>query len=391
MMNMCRRLVLFCLAVFCSGCAIGNPVKSNDAERPAGARPNIILIMADDLGYECLSCNGSTSYQTPFLDKLADTGMRFKYCYSTPLCTPSRVQIMSGQYNFRNYTRFGSMDPRITNFAHILRSAGYATCVAGKWQLAGRPKGDGTYPKQAGFDEHCLWQVDRRESRYWNPVIQQNGKIREDLKDKYGPDVFCEYISDFMERHRNRRFFVYFPMTLTHGPFVPTPDSTGDAPKHKNNKKYFADMVTYMDKIVGRIVGKLDELGLRDNTLIMFTGDNGSPNGIVTQMGSKTVRGGKSQTTDAGTHVPLIANWKGNIQSAEVCDNLIDFTDFLPTLAEVAGAEIPKHIKTDGRSFLPQLLGSKGNPRQWVFCHYQPMHGNKKLFARYVHDKRWKL
>ena len=124
-------------------------------------------------------------------------------------------------------------------------TAGYATCVAGKWQLAGRPKLDGSFPEKAGFDEHCLWQVERRESRYWDPIIQQNGKIRDDLKDKYGPDVFCEYINDFIERHQKKRFLVYFPMTLTHSPFVPTPDRTGKTRKRKSDKKYFADMVVY--------------------------------------------------------------------------------------------------------------------------------------------------
>ncbi|MHC4796734.1 MAG: sulfatase-like hydrolase/transferase [Planctomycetota bacterium] len=385
-------IVLFFGILLWVGCAAGPAAKSNDVLRHGGVRPNIILIMADDLGYECLGCNGSTSYKTPELDKLAGTGMRFRHCYSTPLCTPSRVQIMSGQYNFRNYTRFGRMDPKITTFVHILGSAGYATCIAGKWQLSGRPKLDGSFPEKAGFDEHCLWQVERRESRYWAPIIQQNGKIRDDLKDKYGPDVFCEYINDFIERHRKKSFFVYFPMTLTHSPFVPTPDSTGNDPKRKSDKKYFADMVAYTDKIIGRIVGKVDELGLRDNTLIIFTGDNGSPRGIVTKMKSRTVKGGKGQTTDAGTRAPLVANWKGVIRSAKVCDDLIDFTDFMPTLAEVAEAEIPQRIKLDGRSFLPQLLGKKGNPRQWVFCHYDPNPGKgKRKPTRYVHDQRWKL
>ncbi|UCD28142.1 MAG: sulfatase-like hydrolase/transferase [Planctomycetota bacterium] len=342
--------------------------------------------MADDLGYECLSCNGSTSYRTPVLDKLADTGMRFQHCYSTPLCTPSRVQLMSGQYNFRNYIGFGTMDPKITTFAHILRSAGYATCVVGKWQLAGRARGNGTYPKKAGFDEHCLWQVDRRESRYWNPLIRQNEKYRSDLEDRYGPDVFCEYINDFIERHQNERFFIYYPMALTHAPFIPTPDSTGNDARDKDDKKYFADMVAYMDKIIGRIVAKLDKLGLQENTLILFTGDNGTGGKIISQMGSRKIRGGKGTTTDAGTHVPLIANWKGVIPAARVCDELIDFTDFLPTLAEVAGAEILKRIKIDGRSFLPQLLGKPGKPREWVFTHF-----DHKRLIRYVHDKRWKL
>ncbi|MFQ6035780.1 MAG: sulfatase-like hydrolase/transferase, partial [Sedimentisphaerales bacterium] len=193
-------------------------------------KPNIVLIMADDLGYECLGCYGSTSYQTPFLDELARTGMRFEHCYSQPLCTPSRVKIMTGQYNFRNYTDFGVLGPKQKTFGHLLQDAGYVTCVAGKWQLYGsvnqRPevRGTGSLPNQAGFDEHCLWQIEKRGSRYKDPLIVQNGKYRKDLLGKYGPDVFSDYILDFIERHRNKPFFVYFPMVLVHGPFVPTPD-----------------------------------------------------------------------------------------------------------------------------------------------------------------------
>lgn len=169
-------------------------------------KPNIILIMADDLGYEGLSCNGSLSYKTPHLDKLARTGVRFTHCYSQPLCTPSRVQIMTGQYNFRNYTEFGALHPKEITFGHILQKAGYATCVVGKWQLAARNKGIGTYPDKAGFDEHCLWQVDKLGSRYRSPLIQENSKIRDDLKGKYGPDVFLDYIQGFMERKKKGPF-----------------------------------------------------------------------------------------------------------------------------------------------------------------------------------------
>ena len=150
-------------------------------------------------------------------------------------------------------------------------------------------------------------------------------------------------------------------------------------------------MVAYMDKIVGRIVRKLDELGLRENTLVLFTGDNGTPKGITSAMrDGRRIKGGKGLTTDAGTHVALIANWKGTTRAGKVCGDLVDFNDFLPTLAEVAGASLAKDVRTDGRSFLPQLRGRKGNPKDWIFCHYGPKHGGRKL-KRFVRDKRWKL
>lgn len=361
------------------------------------SKPNIILIMADDLGYECLGCYGSTSYKTPALDHLAGTGVRFEHCYSQPLCTPSRVKIMTGQYNFRNYTEFGVLDPEQKTFGHLMQSCRYATCVVGKWQLYGsvnqreKVRGTGSLPDQAGFDEHCLWQISQRGPRYRDPMIIQNGKLREDLKGRYGPDVFCDYALDFIERHRAKAFFVYFPMTLVHSPFVPTPDSRDWTKNvHKNNKKYFADMVAYMDKIAGRIVRKLDELGLRDSTLILFTGDNGTSKGIKSRLGDRIIKGGKGDTTDAGTHVPLIANWKGTTPAGKVCRDLIGFTDFVPTLAELTGTSALVGMVIDGHSFLPQIRGQKGKPRDWIFCHYNPKWGKWKL-KRFARDKRWKL
>ena len=366
------------------------------AQHSRNDKPNIVLIMADDLGYECLGCYGSTSYQTPALDELARTGMRFDHCYSQPLCTPSRVQIMTGQYNFRNYKAFGILDQTQRTFAHLLKDNGYATCVVGKWQLYGSSdqqraqRGKGAYPGQVGFDEYCLWQIDRRDSRFRDPLVVQNGTYRDDMKGKYGPDVYCDYALDFIERKKDQPFLLYFPMALVHNPFVPTPDSSEwTQEKHKPNNRFFADMVRHMDKLMGRIVKKLDDLGLRENTLFLFIGDNGTHRNIISKVGNKTIKGGKGLTTDAGTHVPFIANWPGTIPIDRVCDDLIDFTDFLPTLAQATGSPVPKDLTLDGRCFLPQLKGKKGNPREWVFCHYFRDPGNP--IQRFARDKRWKL
>jgi arylsulfatase A len=388
--------------------AFGGFVLSNRAlEAQTGAkRPNIILIMADDLGYECLGCYGSKSYKTPVLDRLAGAGMRFEHCYSQPLCTPSRVKIMTGQYNFRNYTAFGVLNPMQKTFGHLLQRCGYATCVVGKWQLYGsvnqahEVRGTGSLPGQAGFDESCLWQIKDRGPRYKDPLIAQNGKAREDLEGKYGPDVFTDYALDFIERHKAGPFFLYFPMALVHSPFVPTPDNEDWKKRtHKNNTKYFADMVSYMDKIVGRIVRKLDQLGLRENTLVLFTGDNGTHKSIKSKMPNAVIQGAKGETTDAGTRVPLIANWPGVVPAVNrtgtrpagrVCSDLVDFTDFVPTFAEMVGISPPEDMIIDGRSFLPQLRGKKGNPRDWIFCHYDPRWGKRERRC-FVRDKRWKL
>jgi arylsulfatase A-like enzyme len=303
---------------------------------------------------------------------------------------------MTGKYNFRNYTEFGALKPGEKTFAHYMRDSGYKTCVAGKWQLAGhyegsQYKGIGTLPEEAGFDEHCLWQVRQLGSRYWDPVIQQNGVIRDDCRSRYGPDVFAEFIIDFMERNRSDRFFLYYPMVLTHAPFVPTPDSSeGGGNPAQSNRAFFPDMVTYADKVVGRILTALDKLGLREKTLIVFTGDNGSPRGISSKMGDRVIQGGKGHTTAAGTHVSLIANWRGTVPGKQTCGDLVDFTDFVPTFMEISGKESPSIDDLDGRSFFPQLLGRKGNPRDWIYCHYDPKWG-EWIKTRYAQTKKWKM
>jgi arylsulfatase A len=355
-------------------------------------RPNVILIMADDLGYECIGANGGTSYPTPHLDALAGGGMRFEHCYSQPLCTPTRVQLMTGQYNVRNYVRFGLLDPQQTTFAHLLKRAGYATCIVGKWQLAGGFEG----PKHFGFDEHCLWQLTRRPPRYPNPGLEINGQEKDYSSGEYGPDLVNQYALDFIGRNKDKPFFLYYPMILTHAPFQPTPDSKNWDPKATGERanqdpRHFGEMVTYMDKLIGRIVTRLDELGVRQRTLLLFTGDNGTGRGITSQMGEVTVKGGKGTMTDAGMRVALIASWPGGIPAGgKVSRDLIDSTDFLPTICEAAGVPLPPG-KLDGRSFLPQLRGETGRPREWTYCWYAPNQGKVDEPRQFARDQRYKL
>lgn len=334
-------------------------------------QPNLVLIMADDFGYECVGANGGESYQTPHLDSLAATGMRFDQCYVQPLCTPTRVQLMTGLYNVRNYASFGAIDREATTFAHLLKKAGYATGIAGKWQL-GRGK---KLPQRLGFDEACLWQHTRRPPRYANPGLEYNGEERDFRNGEYGPELVNDFALDFITRHKERPFLLYYPMMLTHGPFQPTPDSAGWDPTARRDRdgrdvKHFADMVAYMDKLIGRILAKLDELGIRENTLVIFLGDNGTGREITSQFKGRPYPGGKGLTNARGMHVPLIANWPGRVPAGSVNGDLISSTDFLPTLCEAAGATIPTSLPDDGRSFLPQLVGQKGQPREWLYCWY---------------------
>jgi arylsulfatase A len=378
-----RSLLIGCLFV-----SLGSPAVAADAPKP-----NLILILADDLGYECLGCNGSTSYKTPALDRLAAEGMRFRHCYVQPLCTPTRVQLMTAQYNVRNYINFGLLDPNATTFAHLLKRAGYATAIAGKWQLGHGFDG----PKKFGFDEYCLWQLTRRPPRYANPGLEINGKEYDFSKGEYGPDLVSNYALDFIRRNKSRPFFLYYPMMLTHAPYQPTPDSPDWDPKAKGeqvnvDKKHFGENVAYMDKLVGKLVAKLQELGLRQNTLVLFVGDNGTGRGVNSRTGDVTVAGGKGTTTTTGMHVPFVANWPGMVPAGRVSDDLVDSTDFLPTLCAAAGAAVPNDLPVDGHSFLPQLRGEKGQPRDWTYCWYAPnQNGRVDVPREFAADRRYKL
>lgn len=364
--------------------------------------PNIVLIMADDMGYECLSCNGSVSYQTPNLDRIANQGIRFTHCIAQPLCTPSRVKIMTGQYNYRNYEYFGYLNPNQKTFGNYMQEAGYATCIAGKWQLNGLYQQlpgnqDTDRPNHFGFDEYCLWQLinqGKDGERYANPLIIQNGKKLEGLEDSYGPDIFSNFVCDFIDRKAGQPFFVYYPMVLVHDPFVPTPDSPewkNRDSRYKKSSHHFKEMVEYADKIIGKIEAKLQEKGLAENTIFIFTADNGTHKSITTQTQSGPVQGGKSFTIDAGCHVPLIAYWPKYMKNGRVFEPIIEFSDFLPTLAEAAGISL-KNSAIDGVSFLSVLKGEKRATRETALVHYDPQWGEtSKNRNRFVQSTHYKL
>jgi arylsulfatase A len=357
----------------------------------AESRPNIVLIMADDLGYECIGANGGESYATPVLDRMAAEGVRFEHCYAQPLCTPTRVKLMTGISNVRNYVEFGILEKSQTTFAHLLRDGGYATAIVGKWQL-GR---DASLPAHFGFDEHCLWQLLRRPSRYAHPGLEVNGKKVDYRTGEYGPDLVADYACEFIERHKDRPFLLYYPMMLTHSPFVPTPDSPDWNPAvqgaqgERGDVKYFGDMVAYMDKLIGRVLDQLERSGVRDNTLVLFTGDNGTGRRVVSMMNGRQVEGGKGQMTDAGTRVPLIVEWPGRTPQGRVCRDLVDMSDFLPTLCEAAGVDVPASLAIDGQSFLPQIKGEQGTPRESIYIWYSRSGG--PTGAEFTRTQRYKL
>ncbi len=344
--------------------------------------------MADDMGYEALSVNGSESCKSPNLDKLADQGVRFTNCFANPLCTPSRAKIMTGQYNVRNYVNFGLLDRGQTTFAHQLKAAGYKTCIAGKWQLGKQTDS----PQHFGFEQSCLWQHTRSgrskengkniDRRFVNPLLEFNGKEKDYVNGEYGPQVCTDFVCDFIDRNKENPFLVYYPMILTHCPFDPTPDSTDWDPKRlgsttykgdrNNPQRHFRDMVAYADKIVGQIVAQLEKSGVRENTLLIFTGDNGTDKPIVTSWNGTKVAGGKGTMTDAGTRVPLIASWPAGIkQPGRVVDDLVEFCDLMPTLCEVTGADLPPNYPGDGSSIVPVLQdNASARKKDWIYIWY---------------------
>ncbi|MEO0510466.1 MAG: sulfatase-like hydrolase/transferase [Verrucomicrobiota bacterium] len=367
----------------------------------SAAKPNVLLILADDMGYECLTANGGESYQTPNLDNLAQTGARYTHCYVNPICTPTRVALMTGCYNYRNYIQFGSLKANEHTFGHMMQDAGYQTCIIEKWQL--NDKG-GTTPDKAGFEEYFI--KPGNTYNYADPFIQDNQWKKVKHEGVYGPDLCLEYAMSFVERNKNQPFFLYYPMSLPHFPFNPTPDSTtwenGD--RHEDDwEKYMPDMIAYMDKQIGQLVDRLNTLGIRENTLILFVGDNGTDGRVTSEFNGSSFKGGKSWLTDAGTHVPMIVNWKGTVSGGQILDDLIDPTDFMATIAEVTGAtpRTPQDGNPiDGISFLPKLIGTVGPEREWVLLElineFRTRDGGKRHFfagheGRCVRNHQWKL
>jgi arylsulfatase A-like enzyme len=346
-------------------------------------KPNIIFILADDLGMDGLGCYGSDTYktQTPHIDALAKTGVRFETCYSTPLCGPSRCVLLTGRYPFRTgglnneSWQQGGPGAKSKNeypIARLLKENGYATCQTGKWRQIGET------PKDWGFDEYC---TDPTPSGwYWKKNYIENGKTIHNNKEVYCPDIVHQFAVDFIQRHQREPFFLYYASHLVHLPMEPTPDSRSGA---SGEKALYADNLAYMDKQVGLIVKELERLKLLENTLIVFSGDNGTVAKFAAPINSRVINGHKGQLLEGGCRVPLIANWPGVTPKGVVSKDLIDFSDMYATFAEVAGTPLPKQLTFDSHSFAPQLRGQTGRPRDWVYVQL----GNRW----YVRSQDWKL
>ena len=362
---------------------IGAVAAAAGCSSPQQQKPNIVFFFADDIGTECFGCYGGIDYNTPCIDSLARQGIQYSNMNAQPLSTPSRVQVMTGMYNDRNYVNFGYMNDDETTFAQLARDAGYSTAIVGKWQL-GRSRA--MVPK-LGFDESFLAQVEiynesrgeYQTDRYANSWFDNNGKTYEFCP--FGPDEMERYAFDYMDRQiaAGKPFLLYYTEPLVHTPHVSMPGSDEwdwdyDSRFAKGaDTSYFRGMVSYLDKQVGDVVRYLKNKGVWDNTILIFTTDNGTSTRIVSKTadGSR-VRGGKGEPNYNGTHVPLIITW-GDRLAGKKSDRLADLTDILPTIADIAGVKVPEELEIDGVSFYPDIIGGEPSQKDLVLVHFNPL------------------
>jgi arylsulfatase A len=367
------------ISVFRSGFAVCLCLAISATAAPV-AKPNLIFILADDYGFGEVGCNGADHYKTPNLDALAANGIRYTHGYTVPLCGPSRAQILTGRYGFRtgatNQDATGRFTPQTeTMMPKVLKTAGYATSMIGKWgQL---PLG----PAEFGFDDFFEFSG---SGTYWNTQKQGktyrvNGETRPLQDEEYLPDLMHQHLADFMAKQVDRPFYIYYSLSHVHGDILRTPDSAPDS------KDLYGDNVRYMDKLVGKLMDELDRLKLREKTLVIFMGDNGTASPYVDRaiIGGRKLDGGKGSMREGGGLMPLIASWPGVTPAGTVSKAFVDSSDFFPTFAELAGAKLPENTVLDGHSLAPQLRGEKWEPRPWIF--------NQLAGNWYVREEGWKL
>lgn len=379
MQNNSILITLILMLVLCS--CVSNKTEKHKItdEQP----PNIIFILVDDLGKEWISSYGAEDIVTPNIDALAKAGTKFNNVYSMPQCTPTRVTLLTGQYPFRHgwvnhwdVPRWGGgahYDERVNPALGMeMKKAGYNTCIAGKWQIDDfRVEPDAL--EKSGFDSYCMWTgyeagIRASAKRYQEPYIYTKGGSKT-YKDKFGPDVFKDFIIDFLKEKKEKPMFVYYPMVLTHTPFVNTPDEIAE----DNLGKHKA-MVRYADKITGELVAALEKENLTENTMVVWTTDNGTTRAITGNYNGRAVKGGKAKTLESGICAPFIVSWPGHVAADQTSDALIDFTDILPTFLDFAGS--PLHGKLavndttfviDGKSFKKVLIGeAERSEREWI-------------------------
>ena len=350
--------------------------------REAADKPNIIFVLLDDLGKEWLNCYGGENIETPRIDELAASGIKFDNAYSMPQCTPSRVAFMTGQYPLPQWlgqslglSRWGggyfdwTQNPSI---ARTMKSAGYTTAVAGKWQLNDFRIHPDAMVKH-GFDDYCMWtgaegskvkgHSSKSSKRYWDPYIHTKEGSKT-YPGKFGPDIYNQFVLDFISENKEKPFFIYYPMALPHGPLVHTPLKPNVTEKYDKHRA----MVHYIDYLTGKLIDHLESLKIRKNTIIVWTCDNGTSGGINNNMNGRSVKGGKTKTTENGVNTPFIVSCPGLVPEGKTSKAIVDFTDMHQTFADFAGAQLDKQYTYDGKSAKEVFLGKQTSDRDWIMA-----------------------
>jgi arylsulfatase A len=361
-------LIIAVITLFFTGCgpdSSGRKVKS-----AASPKPNIIMVLADDLGYGDLGSYGQTRIKTPELDRMAAEGIRYTDCYAgSSVCTPSRYSLMTGHHLGHGYIRANNpqvpLRPEDSTVAEVLKEAGYATAVIGKWGL-GDSEGTGS-PNRQGFDYSFGFLATRDAHSYYPTHLFRNEKQIEVPQGSYSDDLFLTEALDFIGRTSDKPFFLYLPVTIPHGPYeVPSDEPYQKEPWPQGAKNYAA-MITRLDSNVGRLLGRLKELGIDENTVVFVSSDNGAPPGGFFNSNGP-LSGVKRGLYEGGVRVPMIVRWPGTIAPGQVSSQVWAFWDFLPTVAEIGRAEFTAPI--DGISILPSMLGTPQQehpPLYWEF------------------------
>lgn len=370
-----------CLILLCVGC--NTSVKEEQQARP----PNIVFILADDLGWRDLGCMGSRFYETPYIDQLAAQGMLFTNAYANaPNCAPTRACILSGQYGPRHgvYTVGAAdrgdknhqklippvnktvLDTGFVTLAEVLQEGGYVCASVGKWHLGTDPENG---PLSQGFNVNKGGNHAGHPTSYFSPY--DNPDLPDGPEGEYLTDRLTEEALGFMETHQNEPFFLYFPHYAVHTPIQGKDSLTArfsqkEAVDDQDNAAYAA-MIASLDESVGRMMEKLETLGLMENTLVVFSSDNGG-HGVITS--NTPLRGAKGMMYEGGIRVPLILHWPGQIAPNTTSEVPVISTDFFPTFLEVAGIEKPEGKILDGESLLPIALQQGSLERESIFWHF---------------------
>jgi arylsulfatase A-like enzyme len=358
-----------------------------DTPKPA-TKPNILLILADDLGWTDGGCFGSKFYETPHIDRLATQGMRFTDSYSAcTVCSPSRAALLAGQYPARLHltdyipgkvpTKAKLSVPdwtqhlllEVPNLAKTLKSAGYATASIGKWHLGE----DAFWPEKQGFDLNIAGYDHGHPPTYFSPYkipTLTDGPPGEFLSERLTSEAI-----QFIEENKDRPFFVYLPHYAVHHPVMAKPEVIAKYkskvdPKAPHKRPEYAGLIESVDDSVGRLLAKLDELKLSENTIVIFTSDNGGLASVTTNL---SLRGGKGTAYEGGVRVPLIIKWPGVTKPGSVCHEPVIGVDFYPTLLAMAGVPVPPGV-LDGENIEPLLRQSGSMKRDAIYWHYPHYH-----------------